>query len=384
MAIVEIIKYKGSPDVFAWKYPNEELSTWTQLIVNEAQNAVLFKDGKALDVFESGRHTLKTANIPVLNKLINLPFGGRSPFTAEIWYVNKVHVLDVKWGTASPIQIQDPKYAILIPVRSYGQFGLRIRDAKKFLVQLVGTLPLFDRENLVRYFKGLYLTKVKDVISAFLVNRQISIVEINAHIEEISAFLQEKMQPLLEEYGIQLVNFYVNDISVPEEDPAVIKLKNALAKKAEMDIIGYNYQMERSFDTLEGAANNSGGSADFMGAGMGLGMGAAVGGAFGTSMGQVSQALSTSSGEHKNCPVCGKPMPKEQRFCGNCGFDMEKTAASREEYVTCSHCGATCTKSMKFCPECGKSLMSECPQCHAPVSGNSKFCSECGYQLRSE
>ena len=82
MAIVDVVKYNGKPDVLAWKYPNEELGTWTQLIVNESQEAILVKSGKVLDVFGSGRHTLDTANIPILNNIVNLPFGGRSPFTA--------------------------------------------------------------------------------------------------------------------------------------------------------------------------------------------------------------------------------------------------------------------------------------------------------------
>lgn len=90
MAVIEVVKYNGAPDVFAWKYPSEELGTWTQLIVNESQEAVLYKGGKALDVFPSGRHTLSTQNIPLLNHIINLPFGKRSPFTAEVWYVNKL------------------------------------------------------------------------------------------------------------------------------------------------------------------------------------------------------------------------------------------------------------------------------------------------------
>ena len=120
MAIVEVVKYNGKPDVLAWKYPNEELGTWTQLIVNESQEAVLVKGGKVFDVFGSGRHTLETANIPILNKIINLPFGGRSPFTAEVWYINKGYNLDIKWGTPSPVQIQDPKYGIFVPVRANG------------------------------------------------------------------------------------------------------------------------------------------------------------------------------------------------------------------------------------------------------------------------
>ena len=133
MAVAKVVKYDGSPDIYAWKYPDTELGTWTQLIVNESQEAILFKGGQALDWFGPGRHTLETANIPLLSKLVNLPFKGKSPFTAEVWFVNKVNTLDVKWGTPTPIQLQDPKYNVFIPVRAHGQFGIRITDAKKFL-----------------------------------------------------------------------------------------------------------------------------------------------------------------------------------------------------------------------------------------------------------
>ena len=139
-------------------------------------------------------------------------------------------------------------------------------------MKLVGTLPIFDKTSILKYFRGLYLTKVKDSISSYLVHKQISIMEINAYLDELSEHLQAKIEPTLAEYGIKLVNFYVNDISVQEDDTAVKKLKRALAKRAEMNIIGYNYQHERSFDTLEGAAKNTGSSsANLMGAGLGLG-----------------------------------------------------------------------------------------------------------------
>ena len=281
MAVVDVIKYNGGPDVFAWKYPSDELGTWSQLIVNESQEAILFRGGKALDVFQSGRHTLDTPNIPMLNSIINLPFGGRSPFTAEIWFVNKIHNLDIKWGTPTPIQIQDPKYGIFAPVRSNGSFGIQIEDSKKFIIKLVGTLPSFDKSAITKYFRSLYVTKVKDSISEYFVHKKISILEINAYIDEISSEMKEKIEPVLKEYGISLVNFYVNDISVPEDDPAVAKLKEALAKRAEMNIIGYDYNQERSFDTLEGAAKNTSSmSTPFMGAGMGMGMGMGMGSFF--------------------------------------------------------------------------------------------------------
>jgi membrane protease subunit (stomatin/prohibitin family) len=131
MAIVEVVKYDGTPDVFAWKYPNCELGTWTQLIVNESQEAILLKGGKVCDVFRAGRHTLSTDNLPILSKVVNLPFGGRSPFSAEVWFINRAFSLDVKWGTPTPIQLQDPKYKVFIPVRAFGQFGVQIQDAQK-------------------------------------------------------------------------------------------------------------------------------------------------------------------------------------------------------------------------------------------------------------
>lgn len=381
MAIVEVVKYNGNQDVFAWKYPSEELGTWTQLIVNESQEAILFKGGKALDVFGSGRHTLETANIPILNKIINLPFGGRSPFTAEVWYINKINSLDIKWGTVSPIQLQDPKYAIFVPVRAFGQFGICIENSKQFLVKLVGTLPVFDKTSIIKYFRGLYLTKVKDAISSYLVHKQISIMEINAYLEELSSYLQEKMQPVLEEYGIKLINFYVNDISVPEDDSAVKKLKDALAKKAEMNILGYNYQQERSFDTLEGAAKNNGSSANLMGAGMGLGMGVTMGEAVGNQFGGISKNINTSAEDTKPCPSCGAIMPKSKRFCSECGCDTnKKKETDMEDFVTCSKCGANYKNTMKFCPECGEKY-NPCPKCGVDLPEGAVGCTACGYKF---
>lgn len=327
MALFEVIKYEGTPEMFAWKYPNEEIGTWSQLVVSESQEAVLFKDGRAYDVFTSGRYTLETQNIPLLNKVINLPFGGESPFTAEIWFINKVHSLDIKWGTPTPIQFQDPKYKVFVPIRSYGQFGVQIVDAKKFLIKLVGTLTAFDKSNLVRYFRGLYLARAKDAISSFLLHKQISVLEINAYLDEISDYLNEKIQPTLSEYGINLLNFYVNEISIPEDDPSVVQLKNALAKRAEMDIVGYSYQQERSFDTLESAAKNQGTGSDLMGMGVGLSAGVGMGGAFGGAFGELSKNISTSS------------------------------------------------------PDSGKTAQYVCPRCHVLINGKTKFCPECGHKM---
>jgi membrane protease subunit (stomatin/prohibitin family) len=408
MAIIEVVKYDGGPDVFAWKFPSDELGTWTQLIVNESQEAVLFKGGQALDVFAAGRHTLTTANIPILNRIVNLPFGGQTPFKAEIWYINRVHSLDIKWGTPTPIQLQDPKYKVFIPVRAFGQFGIQIGESKKFLTKLVGTMPTLDKNNILNFFRGLYLTKAKDAISSYLIKKEISALEINAYLVELSDFLKNAVRPTLNEYGIKLINFFVNDINVPEDDTAVIKLKDALAKKAEMDILGYNYIQERSFDTLEGAATNPGAAqSGIMGAGIGMGMGLSVGGAMGTHMGGIAQGIRIN--EMKKCPGCNTDIETTVRFCPACGNDTNKPASPSEPKVTmpvCSACGVTYAMKVKFCPECGnpynpclscgadikkgvgncpgcgKATPKPCPECGVLIENDkTKFCPECGGSL---
>lgn len=377
MAIVEVIKYNGKPNTMAWKYPSEELGTWTQVIVNETQEVVFVKEGKVLDILPAGRHTLSTENIPILSKLINLPFGGKSPFTAEIWYINKIVALDVKWGTAPAIQLKDPKYNVFVPVTAFGQFGIQIIDSKKFLTKLVGTLPNFEHDVLVKYFRGLLVSNAKNIISNYLVKKEVSILEINAYISEISEELENKLKPELEKYGLDLVNFYVTSIEAPEEDPAVIKLKDALSKRAEMDIVGYDYSMARSFDTLEQVAKNEGSGSNLMNAGIGLGMGLGVGGQFGNQMAGIGSKMDISNDNSKKkntvkCKQCGSEIEENQKFCPECGEKIGNF---------CKQCGYKLENKQKFCPECGASQVLTCPKCKKEISENSKFCPECGEKL---
>lgn len=415
MALVEVIKYDGSPDVYAWKHPNEELGTWTQLIVNESQEAILYKGGKAFDTFGSGRHTLSTLNIPLLNNIVNIPFGGHSPFAAEIWYVNRVSNLDMKWGTTAPIQLQDPKYKIIIPVRAFGQMGIRIEDSRKFLVKLVGTLSQFDQADISRYFRGLLLMNINESISSYLVHKQISILEINAYISEISNHVKEKMMPVFAEFGIEIVNLYMDSVNTPDDDPSVKRLQEALARKAEMDIVGYTYQQERSFDTLEGAAKNEGSTqAGLMGAGLGMGMGFGLGGAFGQGMAglgrvmdvtggtgnvQFNSSTSSNSAATQTCDKCSQPLTPGSKFCAHCGDkynSCDQCGADNPEGATqckscgkafakpCRSCGAALQAGAKFCPECGASAVMTCSSCGHAVQPGQKFCPECGQRVIPE
>jgi len=291
MAIIDFVKWDGSPNLLAWKFPSQELSTWTQLVVNESQEAFLVRGGVYEGPFGPGRHTLSTENIPLLTNLIGLPFGGRSPFTAEVWFVNRVTNLDIRWGTPDPIQLQDPKYGIMVPVRAFGQYGVRIEESKKFLLKLVGTLKGFDTDTMSDYFRGVFVTRIKTNIANAIIRSGQSVLEISTQLEALSLALKESLSVDIAEFGVVLSQFNIHSINVPEDDPAVKTLKAALAKRAEMGIVGFNYQQERSFDVLQAAAGNEGSAGTVIGAGIGLGMGAGIGGAVGQGFGQISNQI---------------------------------------------------------------------------------------------
>ncbi len=291
MNIIDRVKWDGSAHQLAWKYPSQALSTMTQLIVNESQQAFVVKDGVYKGPFGAGRHTLSNNNIPLLGKLIGLPFGGQSPFSAEVWFVNHCVKLDVRWGTPDPIQLQDPKFGIMVPVRAFGQYGIQVVDAKKFLMQLVGTQTGFDAATLAEYFRGAFNTRIKTCIANAIINSGLSVLEVSTRLDELSAALGEVLATSVVDYGVALTQFSIESINVPENDAAVQKLKAALARRAEMDIVGFTYQQDRSFDVLRSAAANQGSAASVLGMGLGAGMGAALGGAVGNGFGQIASNL---------------------------------------------------------------------------------------------
>lgn len=201
MAIVDVVKWNAAPGVYAWKCPNSELNTKTRLIVSESQEAVLFSGGEAVGPFGPGTHVLDTRNYPVLTSIIKLGTGRVTPFPAEVWFVSKNFKLNIKWGTTGAIQVEDPKYHIMLPVRAFGQYGITVCDTMKFLTKLVGTLPAFVESTLSDYFRGVIATHAKDLIAKSLVERGISVLELSAHLNEVSGDLESKLSPVMEEYG---------------------------------------------------------------------------------------------------------------------------------------------------------------------------------------
>lgn len=381
MAILDVIKFGGlaSRDWLVYKHPKDSITLGSQLIVGEGQVAIFVKGGAVCDVFTPGTYTLSTNNLPLLQGIINLPFGGKTPFSAEIYYINTVTKLDLAWGTSDPIQLIDPKYHVRLRIRAFGQVGMKIADYAGFLRELIGSL---NSSDVVRYtkvldfYKGILVTKVKSIIADIIIHDQISALEIAAQLDGISQRTQQILTPEFGKFGMQLINFFVKSINFPEEDFETIN--KILEDKAAFDIMGDSrYATKRSFDVYEGAATNQNGVAGaFAAGGIGLGAGAAIAG----NVQPAASVMQAPAPEAAYCPACHAANKQGAKFCNSCGASMippEPKPAGK----TCPGCGAAVPDGSKFCTECGMSLQPPVCACGATLEPGSKFCNQCGRKV---
>lgn len=382
MELSSIIKYEGDNSTFVWKHPKEDFNTHSQLIVHESQEAVFFLNGQPLDLFGSGRYTLETANIPILQKLRNIPTGGVSPFHCEVYFINKVEQMAIRWGTDSKVQYIEPVYGFPLSIGANGEMSLRVQDSKRLLVNLVGAERDLSQERLVSYFRAFLMTKVKTYIAQVIKTKAISIFEIDEHLIEFSDALKEKLTPDFAGYGLSLERFFVTAIAKPDGEAQYEKFKElhfrqyadiAEAKlqqqtaiiyaqtEAQKTVIdsqaiatkrvqeGYTYQQERGFDVAEKAAENEA-VGQFTGMGIGLGAMTGVGGVVGGMVGgAVRDAFAASPVQIETtgfCENCGASLQLGMAFCGECGAPVAVKP-------TCRKCGYVFERPGKFCPKCG-------------------------------
>jgi len=348
MKIVDVIKCEGDNRTFIWKYPHEDFNTLSQLIVHQSQEALLFMNGQALDLFGPGRYTLHTKNIPLLNKIINLPMDGESPFHCEVYFINKTEQMAIKWGMGG-VNYLDPTnndYAFIIGAS--GDMSLRVSDSRKLIVKLVGTEEALSQDKLVDYFRAPITTHIKSSLPELLRSRRISIFEVESNLAELSGALKQKISEEMADYGITLEKFWINTIVKPEKDPVYIELNSQRGKKItqenqgkldmqraeyqrqvglidhtgevqkrKMDIdtkryeqtqLGFTYQQERGFDVMEKIAENEGSGSDLRNAAMGIGMGFGAGGIFGSVISDIS---SSTLGGGLTTPVAFAPDESE-------------------------------------------------------------------------
>lgn len=310
--LVDVIQYNGTPDELVWKFPYNNLSTGAQLIVNKSQEAIFVKGGAVCDVFGEGTHTISAKNLPLLEKIINLPFGGRTPFTAEVWYVNKVIRRGLKFGTPQPIRVSDPRYSgIDIPVRAHGDYSIRVKDSQMLLNEFVGTQHLFTTNEFVKQFATMVVQELNKNLKRYAREQNISTLDFPEYAPEIADFIKDTLTGKFDLYGIELVDFQFAHVGPNEDDPVVKGLiDNRLESLREAErrkIQGFNYQQERQFDILETAAGNEGNAGNLMGAGIGLGMGVGMGNIFGSQIQQVGQPMANPQPVAPPPPVVFSP-----------------------------------------------------------------------------
>lgn len=399
MAISEVIEFQGAPDLLVWKHPQENFNTTSQLIVDPTHEALLVLNGNAADLFGEGRHSLTTSNIPFLRKIIEIPTGGKTPFPCKVYYINKVHQMDLLWGTKDPIPLEDPLYDIFLHVMIHGSLSYSIVDSRKFLLKLAGLRDSFTPEMLVSKFRGIIAKHVKDCVSKIMINGKLSYFMISANLMEISDVLQERLAEIFDDYGIAIEFFNVEAISVPKQDyDAVSKAKERRTSRL---IEGYTWQEERQMMIAEKFAGNEG-SMGTLGGVMGGAMGGIV---MGNTISEVARNALSSERIPKDAPpsnVSGiKPPKGANSLTGNSPFDVSAfmnggMKAVHETPETPVHMGQAAPGGSKFCAECGAPLIpggkfctacgatvggAKCPGCGNSVKPGMRFCPECGFQL---
>lgn len=360
MALVDCVFWQPSDNnVLAYRYPGENLSTYTQLIVYESQEAVLFSKGRILGKFGPGKHTLNTENLPLLRNLFGIPFGGKNPFQAVVYFVNRVESPTIPWNTKG-FRTYDPGYNAQIPVEARGRLSVRIDNAENFLIKIVGTGKTFTTSDLVNVLWGELTSQLNSSLSGFMQSNGVSILNVASRLMDFSRLMNVPVTDFLKRYGIALRSFSITSIDVDASTEEGQRISKAMTDRTTQSIAGYSWQQQQAFNTVNNAVNNSG---DMGMLSMALMMGGSMGGGMGSGMVQQAPMNSIFGGSSQqpalNAPQSQVPKVREV-FCSNCAKKYPATA--------------------KFCPYCDDPY-NPCPRCGTDNNPKAKRCISCGIPL---
>ncbi|MDX2436753.1 MAG: SPFH domain-containing protein [Acidobacteriota bacterium] len=331
-----------------------EIKLGAQLVVHEAQEAVLYRDGKALDTFGPGRHTLSTQNIPLLTKLLSLPFGGTSPFRVAVVFVNKRTFIDQKWGTREPVVFRDSELG-MVRLRAFGVYAYRIEDSQLFVNTVVGSQGLFETTRLQDFYRDVIVSRLNDLMGETLK----TIFDLPKYYDELGTASKARVAEDFAKYGVDLTDFYINSITPPDEVQEKMDERSAMGAVGDMNTYMQFKAAQAIQDAAKGGAGGGGEGGGAASAGMGLGLGAGFGammpGMIANAMQQAQQggggaapgaaAAGAAAAAGGFCSECGKGVPSGAKFCPSCGHPQGG--------VGCSGCGQPVPDGSKFCANCG-------------------------------
>jgi membrane protease subunit (stomatin/prohibitin family) len=318
--ILDVIEYPdASPNEIVHRIPERgsgDFRIGSQLIVREGQMAVFFRDGKALDTFGPGRHTISTANIPLLVNLVRRVFSGNTPFTAEVYFVNMRDFIDQRWGTPEPITMRDEMLR-MVRLRAHGSYSMAVSDPQLFVGQVVGTRGYYSTQDITGFLRGMVISRLTDLIGENIK----SIFDLPAMFDEISAATRIKLRDEFAALGLDLKRLYILSVSPTEET------SKAIDEAASMGAIG-NMDAYMKFKTAravgDAAAQPGGAAGETAQMGLGLGAGMAAARAMADAMATPQPASPAAGGQ----PADNGPMQALQTLKQL----LENGLISQEEY----------------------------------------------------
>ena len=245
-----------------------EFRLGSQLVVRESQRAVFVRDGKALDVFGPGRHTISTNNIPFLTGLIGMLTGGTSMFTAEVYFVSMREFTDMRWGTAQPVAYRDADLG-MVRLRAFGTYSMRVDDPQLFVNQVVGSRGAYSTGKIEEFLKSVIVTEFNDLVG----ETKTALLDLGGLTLELAQTMQAALTDDYKRLGLQLTSFQIGAITPPEE------VQKAIDQRSSMGAIGdmSTFTQYQAAQAMREAANNPGGTGDIASTGVGLGAGVALG-----------------------------------------------------------------------------------------------------------
>lgn len=318
MALIDVIELPDQrADDLVTRVPEQGAGQFTmgsQLIVREGQAAVFFRDGKALDVFGPGRYTISTNNLPLLGGLTGVFFGGRSPFTAEVYFVSTREFNDLKWGTSQPLVFRDAEFG-MVRLRAYGTYAMRVVDPNLFVQQVVGARGAYTTGQIEDYLRSLIVTEFNDMLGSV----KVSLLDLPGQLSDISAAMRNSLGDSFQRLGLDLTSFQVTAITPPDE------VQKRIDERTGMAILG-DPQAYLQFETAKALGNAGEGGSALGAAQSGLELGAGLG--LGQAMAQtfretLNQPARIESGGTIECPNCHATIPAGSKFCPNCGQRLQ-------------------------------------------------------------